>query len=63
MTATIDLSATDRPVIVITRDFDAPRELVRGAWLHQPSLRDGPTARRRLAPRHAGAQWDALYDR
>jgi len=28
MTATIDLSATDRPVIVITRDFDAPRELV-----------------------------------
>lgn len=30
MTATIDLSATDRPVIVITRDFDAPRELV---WL------------------------------
>ena len=28
MTAIIDLSAVDRPVIVITRDFDAPRELV-----------------------------------
>jgi uncharacterized protein YndB with AHSA1/START domain len=28
MTAIIDLSALDRPVIVITRDFDAPRELV-----------------------------------
>jgi uncharacterized protein YndB with AHSA1/START domain len=28
VTAIIDLSATDRPVIVITRDFDAPRELV-----------------------------------
>ena len=28
MTAIIDVSAIDRPVIVITRDFDAPRELV-----------------------------------
>jgi uncharacterized protein YndB with AHSA1/START domain len=28
MTATIDISDADRPVIVITRDFDAPRELV-----------------------------------
>jgi uncharacterized protein YndB with AHSA1/START domain len=28
MTAIIDVSAVDRPVIVITRDFDAPRELV-----------------------------------
>jgi uncharacterized protein YndB with AHSA1/START domain len=28
MTATIDISDVDRPVIVITRDFDAPRELV-----------------------------------
>lgn len=28
MTAIIDLTAVDRPVIVITRDFDAPRELV-----------------------------------
>jgi uncharacterized protein YndB with AHSA1/START domain len=28
MTAIIDISAVDRPVIVITRDFDAPRELV-----------------------------------
>ena len=28
MTAIIDVSASDRPVIVITRDFDAPRELV-----------------------------------
>ncbi len=28
MTAIIDVSAADRPVIVITRDFDAPRELV-----------------------------------
>jgi uncharacterized protein YndB with AHSA1/START domain len=28
MTAIIDVSADDRPVIVITRDFDAPRELV-----------------------------------
>jgi uncharacterized protein YndB with AHSA1/START domain len=28
MTAIIDVSAIDRPVIVITREFDAPRELV-----------------------------------
>jgi uncharacterized protein YndB with AHSA1/START domain len=28
MTAIIDVSAVDRPVIIITRDFDAPRELV-----------------------------------
>jgi uncharacterized protein YndB with AHSA1/START domain len=28
MTAIIDVSDADRPVIVITRDFDAPRELV-----------------------------------
>jgi uncharacterized protein YndB with AHSA1/START domain len=28
MTTTIDISAVDRPIIVITRDFDAPRELV-----------------------------------
>jgi uncharacterized protein YndB with AHSA1/START domain len=28
MTAIIDVSVSDRPVIVITRDFDAPRELV-----------------------------------
>jgi uncharacterized protein YndB with AHSA1/START domain len=28
MTAIIDVSAADRPVIVITRDLDAPRELV-----------------------------------
>lgn len=28
MAAVIDLSAVDRPVIIITRDFDAPRELV-----------------------------------
>jgi uncharacterized protein YndB with AHSA1/START domain len=28
MSATIDISNVDRPVIVITRDFDAPRELV-----------------------------------
>ena len=28
MTATIDVSTPDRPVIVITRDLDAPRELV-----------------------------------
>ena len=28
MTAIIDVSAADRPVIIITRDFDAPRELV-----------------------------------
>jgi uncharacterized protein YndB with AHSA1/START domain len=28
MTAIIDVSAIDRPVIVITRDFDAPRALV-----------------------------------
>jgi uncharacterized protein YndB with AHSA1/START domain len=28
MTAIIDISAVDRPVIVITRNFDAPRELV-----------------------------------
>jgi uncharacterized protein YndB with AHSA1/START domain len=28
MTAIIDVSAADRPVIVITRDFDAPRDLV-----------------------------------
>ena len=28
MTAIIDVSALDRPVIVITRDFDAPRALV-----------------------------------
>jgi uncharacterized protein YndB with AHSA1/START domain len=28
MPAIIDVSAADRPVIVITRDFDAPRELV-----------------------------------
>lgn len=28
MTAIIDASAIDRPVIIITRDFDAPRELV-----------------------------------
>ena len=28
MTAIIDVSAIDRPIIVITRDFDAPRELV-----------------------------------
>jgi uncharacterized protein YndB with AHSA1/START domain len=28
MTATIDVSVADRPVIIITRDFDAPRELV-----------------------------------
>jgi uncharacterized protein YndB with AHSA1/START domain len=28
MTATIDVSVVDRPVIVITRDFDAPRELM-----------------------------------
>jgi uncharacterized protein YndB with AHSA1/START domain len=28
MIAIIDVSAADRPVIVITRDFDAPRELV-----------------------------------
>ncbi len=28
MTATIDVSDPDRPVIVIARDFDAPRELV-----------------------------------
>jgi uncharacterized protein YndB with AHSA1/START domain len=28
MTAIIDTSAIDRPVIIITRDFDAPRELV-----------------------------------
>jgi uncharacterized protein YndB with AHSA1/START domain len=28
MTAILDVSAVDRPVIVITRDFDAPRELV-----------------------------------
>jgi uncharacterized protein YndB with AHSA1/START domain len=28
MTALIDLSTVDRPVIVITRDFDAPRPLV-----------------------------------
>jgi uncharacterized protein YndB with AHSA1/START domain len=28
MTAFIDVSVADRPVIVITRDFDAPRELV-----------------------------------
>ena len=28
MTAFIDVSDVDRPVIVITRDFDAPRELV-----------------------------------
>jgi uncharacterized protein YndB with AHSA1/START domain len=28
MTATIDISIVDRPVIVITRDFDAPRALV-----------------------------------
>jgi hypothetical protein len=28
MTATIDISAVDTPVIVIIRDFVAPRELV-----------------------------------
>src|ERR1700688_1243502 len=28
MTAIIDVRPVDRPVIVITRDFDAPRELV-----------------------------------
>jgi uncharacterized protein YndB with AHSA1/START domain len=28
MTAIIDTSAIDRPVIIITRDFNAPRELV-----------------------------------
>lgn len=28
MTAIIDVSSVDRPVIIITRDFDAPRELV-----------------------------------
>jgi uncharacterized protein YndB with AHSA1/START domain len=28
MTAIIDMSDADRPIIVITRDFDAPRELV-----------------------------------
>lgn len=28
MTATIDVSTPDRPVIVITRDLDAPRDLV-----------------------------------
>jgi uncharacterized protein YndB with AHSA1/START domain len=28
MTAIIDMSAADRPIITITRDFDAPRELV-----------------------------------
>ena len=28
MTAIIDVSDVDRPVIVITRDFDAPCELV-----------------------------------
>ncbi|HEX4151618.1 MAG TPA: SRPBCC domain-containing protein [Steroidobacteraceae bacterium] len=28
MTASIDVSTPDRPVIVITRDFDAPRDLV-----------------------------------
>ena len=28
MPAIIDVSAADRPVIIITRDFDAPRELV-----------------------------------
>jgi len=28
MTAFIDVSVADRPVVVITRDFDAPRELV-----------------------------------
>jgi uncharacterized protein YndB with AHSA1/START domain len=28
MTAIINVSAVDRPVIIITRDFDAPRELV-----------------------------------
>jgi uncharacterized protein YndB with AHSA1/START domain len=28
MSATVDISDTDRPVIVITRDFDAPLELV-----------------------------------
>src|SRR3979411_319027 len=28
MTATIDISSMDEPVIVITRIFDAPRELV-----------------------------------
>ena len=28
MSAIIDISSVDRPVIIITRDFDAPRELV-----------------------------------
>jgi uncharacterized protein YndB with AHSA1/START domain len=28
MTAIIDISAVDKPVVVITRDFDAPRALV-----------------------------------
>ena len=28
MTAIIDVSAADRPVIIIKRDFEAPRELV-----------------------------------
>jgi hypothetical protein len=28
MTAIIDMTAADRPIFTITRDFDAPRELV-----------------------------------
>ena len=28
MTASIDVSTPDRPIVVITRDFDAPRDLV-----------------------------------